>query len=187
MSDMFYLCLGLTSLDLSGWNTANVTSMNEMFRRCTSLTSLDVSGWNTGEVTDMGCMFYGCSGLTTIYAGAAWSTAGVEWSEDMFWGCTSLEGGMGTTYDANCTDAEYAHIDGGLDNPGYFTAKVNYLRGDVNGDNNVSIADVTALIDYLLSGDPSAINIDAADCNHDSHVTIADVTALIDYLLSGQW
>jgi hypothetical protein len=59
--------------------------------------------------------------------------------------------------------------------------------GDVNGDNHVSIADVTALIDYLLSHDASSINIDAADCNHDNSVSIADVTKLIDYLLNGTW
>jgi len=58
------------------------------------------------------------------------------------------------------------------------------LMGDVNGDNNVSIADVTALIDYLLGGSVS-INDAAADVNYDSNVTIADVTAFIDKLLNG--
>ena len=33
-----------------------------------------------------------------------------------------------------------------------FTAGVEYQRGDVNQDGNVSIGDVTCLIDYLLSG-----------------------------------
>ena len=60
-------------------------------------------------------------------------------------------------------------------------------RGDVNKDNNVTIADVTALIDYLLSGDGTNIDVKAADCNVDNNVTIADVTALIDYLLGGNW
>ena len=60
-------------------------------------------------------------------------------------------------------------------------------RGDVNRDGNVTIADVTVLIDYLLSGDDTGINLDAANCNDDSTVSIADVTALIDYLLSGSW
>lgn len=58
------------------------------------------------------------------------------------------------------------------------------MMGDVNGDNNVSIADVTALIDYLLGGSVS-INDAAADVNYDTNVTIADVTALIDMLLNG--
>ena len=59
------------------------------------------------------------------------------------------------------------------------------LPGDVNDDGNVTIADVTALIDYLLSGGASTVNDANADVNDDGSVTIADVTALIDYLLSG--
>ena len=62
-----------------------------------------------------------------------------------------------------------------------------FVRGDVDGDGNVSIADVTTLIDYLLSGDASAVNLAAADADLDGGVSIADVTALIDYLLSGEW
>lgn len=54
--------------------------------------------------------------------------------------------------------------------------------GDVNGDGDVTISDVTALIDILLNGGTSAGN---ADVNNDGQVTIADVTVLIDYLLGG--
>ena len=32
-----------------------------------------------------------------------------------------------------------------------FTATASSMRGDVNGDSEVNIADVTRLIDYLLS------------------------------------
>ena len=61
------------------------------------------------------------------------------------------------------------------------------LRGDVNVDQTISILDVTALIDYLLTQDASAIDLQAADCNLDEAVSILDVTALIDYLLTGNW
>ena len=61
------------------------------------------------------------------------------------------------------------------------------LRGDVNDDKDVSIGDVTALIDYLLSGDDTGLNLVNANCNLDEEVSIGDVTALIDYLLSGVW
>ena len=61
------------------------------------------------------------------------------------------------------------------------------LRGDVNLDNAVNIADVTSLIDYLLSGDATGISVANADCNQDNAVNIADVTSLIDFLLSGTW
>jgi hypothetical protein len=60
-------------------------------------------------------------------------------------------------------------------------------RGDVDGNGDVTIGDVTALIDYLLSGSEEGLNLDNADCNLDEGVTIGDVTALIDYLLSGTW
>lgn len=56
---------------------------------------------------------------------------------------------------------------------------------DVNGDTSLNIADVTALIDYLLGGDPESINIGDADVDRDGNVNISDVTALIDRLLRG--
>ena len=61
------------------------------------------------------------------------------------------------------------------------------IRGDVNKDKAVNIADVTALIDYLLSNDATNIDLEAANCNQDDAVNISDVTALIDYLLSQSW
>ena len=63
----------------------------------------------------------------------------------------------------------------------------SYTRGDVNDSGTVDITDVTVLIDYLLAGDDTAINLDAADTNIDTFITIADVTKLIDYLLTGTW
>ena len=61
------------------------------------------------------------------------------------------------------------------------------IRGDVNKDKAVNIADVTALIDYLLSNDATNIDLEAANCNQDDAVNISDVTKLIDYLLSQTW
>ena len=58
------------------------------------------------------------------------------------------------------------------------------MQGDVDGNGEVGIADVTALIDVLLGGEDAPA---AADCNNDNEVGIADVTVLIDFLLSGQW
>ena len=34
-----------------------------MFNGCFSLTNIDLSNFNTNNVTDMGYMFYGCSSL----------------------------------------------------------------------------------------------------------------------------
>jgi hypothetical protein len=59
-----------------------------------------------------------------------------------------------------------------------------YQLGDVNMDGDVNIADVTALIDYLLNGDDSVIDLTAANVNEDNSVDISDVTHLIDMLLT---
>ena len=187
MRNMFYGCTGLTTLAVDGFNTAQVTYMSLMFGNCTNLTSLDLSGFNTAKVTNMSGMFYYCGNLKTICADSGWSTGAVTSSNSMFMGCTSLVGGMGTTYDANHVDAAYAHIDGGTANPGYLTdvnAVAPSVRGDVDGDGIVNIDDVTALIDILLSGAAAPAG---ADCDGDGKVNIDDVTTMIDYLLSGSW
>lgn len=56
------------------------------------------------------------------------------------------------------------------------------MPGDVDGNGVVNIADVTTLIDILLSGGTAPAN---ADVDGSGNVNIADVTALIDMLLSG--
>ena len=66
MSNMFSYCSSLTSLDVSNFNTGKVTNMSNMFQDCSLLTSLDVSNFNTGKVTDMSRMFYNCSSLTNL-------------------------------------------------------------------------------------------------------------------------
>jgi hypothetical protein len=68
-----------------------------------------------------------------------------------------------------------------------YQAAAASVRGDVDLDGVVGIADVTTLIDYILSGTASGIDMNAADCDEDSVVGIADVTALIDYILTETW
>ncbi len=58
------------------------------------------------------------------------------------------------------------------------------LVGDVNGDGEVSIGDITALIDYLLGKTDTIANQEMADVNNDGEVTIGDITAIIDLLLT---
>ena len=59
-------------------------------------------------------------------------------------------------------------------------APATTLAGDVNGDGEVNIADVNAVIDLILSGNTA----DSADVNGDGEVNIADVNAVIDIILS---
>lgn len=66
MGWMFERCSSLTNVDVSNLKTDNVTNMNNMFSMCQSLTSLDVSNFNTTNVTCMSGMFDGCSSLTSL-------------------------------------------------------------------------------------------------------------------------
>ena len=75
----------------------------------------------------------------------------------------------------------------GWANPDACEVTVYTLLGDVNADGFVNIGDVTDLINVLLSGDTSSINVANADCEQDGRLSITDVTTLINYLLIGQW
>ena len=48
------------NIDLSNFNTNNVTDMFCMFYGCSSLNSINLSNFNTNNVTNMGCMFGDC-------------------------------------------------------------------------------------------------------------------------------
>ena len=54
------------------------------------------------------------------------------------------------------------------------------LTGDVNGDGEVNIADVNAIIDMILTD----TSVPEADVNADGEVNIADVNAIIDMILN---
>ena len=75
----------------------------------------------------------------------------------------------------------------GWGNPDECVVTVYTELGDTNSDGYINIADVTELIDYLLSGVSSQINLTNADTDQNGSVNIADVTELIDYLLNGKW
>jgi surface protein len=122
--DWFYDMEKLQSITgMEYLNTSEVTNMFAMFGVCKKMKILDLSSFNTAKVNNMGGMFVECSNLQTIYVGSDWSTTAVTYSVQMFLNCTNLVGGQGTTYSAGHMEAEYAHIDGGSNNPGYFTYK----------------------------------------------------------------
>ena len=183
MSSMFNGCECLNSLDLSSFNTDIVTNMASMFRDCGCLKSLDLSNFNTAKVISMRHMFNKCTNMEAIYVSSTWSTDSVSTitSAMMFNDCISLVGGMGTVYDPNHTNKEYARIDRGPSNPGYFSIVPTFMPGDVNGDEKVSIADVAVLIDLLTSGVMAPA---AADVNQDGKLSISDVATLIDLIMN---
>ena len=60
MDFMFFKCSSLKELNISNFNTNNVTYICGMFKECSSLKELNISNFNTSNVTDMKGMFQGC-------------------------------------------------------------------------------------------------------------------------------
>ncbi len=89
MNYMFYGCSKLTSLAVTKFNTANVTNMSYMFCRCPVLSSLDVTKFNTANVTNMSYMFESCSALSSLDL-SNFNTAIVTDMSYMFYGCSAL-------------------------------------------------------------------------------------------------
>ena len=79
----------------------------------------------------------------------------------------------------------YNPSSGGVETAGlYYRIPKTTLLGDVNGDREVTIADVTALVNILLGKDTAGYNLKAADVNSDGGRNIADVVALVKMILT---
>lgn len=89
MSNTFSHCELLASVDVSKWDTSKVTNMEGMFVDCNLLASVDVNKWNTSKVTDMASMFSICGTLRSIDV-SKWNTSNVTDISGMFFGCGSL-------------------------------------------------------------------------------------------------
>ena len=100
MEYMFYNMSNATSINLSNFDTSNVTNMSSMFRGCSSLTSLDVSSFNTSSVTNMSYMFYNCRNLASLDI-SAFDTSNVTNMYAMFYDCEKLSSLDLSTFDTS--------------------------------------------------------------------------------------
>lgn len=89
MNYMFSGISSLTSLDLRGLNTSNVSAMRFLFSGCNGLTSLNVSGWNTSNLVDGISMFRNCSNLQELDL-STWNTSNWTKADNLFNGCRNL-------------------------------------------------------------------------------------------------
>ena len=89
MNLMFYVMSNLTSLDLSNFDTSKVTNMVGMFSYMSNLTALDLSNFNTSKVTHMQEMFSYMSNLATLDL-SSFDTSQVTDMQRMFFGMSNL-------------------------------------------------------------------------------------------------
>ncbi|MBO5263217.1 MAG: leucine-rich repeat protein, partial [Bacteroidaceae bacterium] len=156
----FYNSSGLTSIEIPN----SVTSIgNHAFRDCTGLTSVTIPN----SVTSIGdAAFVGCTGLTSVEIGNSVTSIG----DYAFLGCGGLteiyvkatespiiysntfNQYTATLYVPTGTKAAYQAAD-------YWKEFTNIMemhfgiKGDVDGDGTVDVADVTAVVGVILNGE----------------------------------
>ena len=141
MASMFDSCCKLQTLDISAWNTGNVTNMFGMFDGCSAIKKLNFNSdnWDTSNVQKMNYMFYNCTSLTELDL-RGFQTSKVTTMAGMFGKCPSLEK---ISFDSDSwntssvTDMSYmfsgcANLSK-LDVSGFYTSKVNYMSSMFNG------------------------------------------------------
>ena len=93
MSNMFFEAFDQTEnlihLDLSSFDTSNVVDMSGMFSRCTKVQSTDLSSFDTSNVVNMNRMFFACNELITLDI-AHFDTSNVVYMSRLFAECKKL-------------------------------------------------------------------------------------------------
>ena len=104
MRHMFDSCSKLRELNISSFDTSKVVDMAGMFSSCDSLIELDLHNFDTKNVVNMKNMFQNCAKLTSLDV-SSFDTANVVDMQTMFSGCCSLQSINVSSFDtSNVTD-----------------------------------------------------------------------------------
>ena len=160
------------------------------FMDCTGLTSVTIPN----SVTSIGWYaFNGCTGLTSVAFGNSVTSIG----DKAFEGCTGLK----KIYSLNpvppvIREYTFSSYDAGLFVPKgcvskykgaeywknfRFIGEISVETGDIDGDGEINVGDVTALINKLLNA--ASFDDEVCDINGDGEVNVTDVTSLINMIL----
>ena len=107
---MFMWFKKMETIDLAGFDTSDVTSMNTMFYMMNSIKSIDVSGFNTSKVNDMNSMF-DQTGVIEELNLSSFDTSNVTDMKWMFFGLSKLKKLDLTNFDTNKVTNMYGMFD----------------------------------------------------------------------------
>ena len=173
----FYDCEGLTSVTISN-SVVRVGSSS--FYNCSSLNTVTF-GKNVRLIGPEA--FKGCSSLNKV---VALMRQPISISSSVFDGAPTescnlhVRQGSKTSYENQDVWKDFMITEDAED---YAVVEVgeSSIEGDVNGDEAINAADITALYDCMLNGDQTYVA--TSDVNGDGHINSADVTAIYDILL----
>lgn len=165
-SEAFYGCSGLSSVTIPN---SVISIGSSAFSYCSGLTSVSIGS----SVNTIGnYAFSSCSSLDSVTCWALtppsinnYSFSGTPSSMTVYVPQQSLE-----TYRSNISWKRF----------NLQSIQELGLKGDANGDGEVSIADINTIIDAILNDEME----DRYDVNGDGELNIADINALIDIILT---
>ena len=161
----FQSCSSLTSITIPN----SVTSIGEWaFAYCSGLTSVTIGN----SVTSIGrCAFRDCTNLTSV---TSMIVDPFEIVQEVFYNNGSFT--SATLYVPKGTKAKYEATQAWNKFLKIEEIEVPGLKGDVNDDGAVDVADIGAVIDVMAKGTYESV----ADVNGDNAVDVADIGTIID-------
>ncbi len=186
----------IKNLNLSIFNTSNVTSMRSMFYDCTNLDNLNLSGFDTSNVTDISYMFYNCVKLRTMNLNM-FNTAKVTAVTHMFENCSNLDSlDLHNFNTEKVTNMSFMFNEcnnlTSLDISNFNTAKVTTMQSMFRKCSKLVVLDISsfdtgkvATMHYMFRDNTSLVTIYASDLWTTSAVTGANYMFLNDNNLVG--
>lgn len=156
----------LQKVDMSLFNTAEVTNMNRMFNNCPSLQNIDLNSLDTSKATDMNYMFYNCAFLTELDV-TKFDTSNVTDMSGMFSNCSSLA----TLNVGNFNTAKTTNMNRIFDN----CAKLNSI--DVSGFDTSKVTDMG----YMFYNCSLVTKLDVNDFNTEN---VTDMSGMFSNCLN---
>ncbi len=169
---------------------------NGAFGYCTSLTSIEIPN----SVTTIGdAAFYGCTSLTSIEIPNSVTTIGGLAFErcvslkNMYCYAENIPATTSDVFDNSSISSATLHVPQSLIDEYRTTAPWSEFgtivaieeisqKGDMDGDGNITVADITQLIEIYLN-ESNGIN-EIADLDGDGSITVSDITQLIEKYLN---
>ena len=140
MQSMFFGMSNLTSLNLSNFDTSNVTKMSFMFSEMSSLTTLNLSNFDTSNVTNMQYMFRDMSSLTSLNL-SSFNTSNVTDMNNMFNHVSSLTSlDLSSFNTSNVTDMK-----------AMFSSMHSLTTLDLSSFNTSNVTDMNAMFTTSMS------------------------------------
>ena len=148
MGGMFYGMSNLTTLNVSHFDTSKVADMSLMFHGMRDLSALNLSSFNTSQVTDMHNMFYGMSNLTTLNV-SHFDTSKVTNMGLMFYGMSGL-----TSLDLSNFDTSKVTNMGNM-----FSSMTNLTSLNLSSFNTSKVTDMG----FMFYGIPNLTSLDLSN------------------------